>query len=105
MTTQTSAAPQNPTATIDVFVGDQIQTVDLSNLDFSHYTGAKLVTLGLYDPADDVATPVYRLGVFDVTEDLEFLDEVIAIYQDESNNRDLEHRLGVFPINGQETVA
>ena len=103
MTIETKAVPQ--TATIDVFVGDQIETFDLADLDFSNHTEMTLGTLGLYDPADDVATPVYRFGVFDVTEDLEFLDDVLRAYREESNNRDLEHRLGVFPINGQETVA
>ena len=100
MTIETKAVPH--TATIDVFVGDQIETFDLADLDFSNHTELTLVTLGLYDPADDVATPVYRLGVFDVTEDLEFLDEVIAFYQEESSSRNLEHRLGIFPVNGTE---
>ena len=103
MTIETKAVPH--TATIDVFVGDQIETFDLADLDFSNHTEMTLVTLGLYDPADDVSTPVYRLGVFDVTEDIEFLDEVIAFYQEESNSRDLEHRLGIFPVNGTEEAV
>jgi len=45
------------------------------------------------------------LGVFDVTEDIEFLDEVIAFYQEESNSRDLKHRLGIFPVNGTEEAV
>ena len=47
MTIETKAVPH--TATIDVFVGDQIETFDLADLDFSNHTEMTLVTLGLYD--------------------------------------------------------
>jgi len=45
MTTETKVAPQtqSPTATIDVFVSDQIETFDLADLDFSNHTASATI--------------------------------------------------------------
>jgi len=64
------------------------------------------LTLGLYDATSEDTEPVYRLGCFaPVVGERRFLVDVMRAYREESDNRDLGHCLGVFPVNGQEESA